>query len=202
MLMSWHMCRKQCRKVNWRAEMLICSHVCELNYFSALFCVQIWKNAWFWKVWKVTPWYTKLPMYVCFECWLAPMKFKQAFFSRAFFDFFDYFSTLDECLDIFDEFFDPRYARAEKYVPRHSSCVEKYVEKISKSTWKKNAHLNFISARQHSQQTYINSYLISEKIKKYRKCPPLFLRRLRSRTPNTFFITTHSILQGHFYPYG
>ena len=34
------------------------------------------------KVFKATPWYAKLPMYVCFECWLAPMKFKQAFFSQ------------------------------------------------------------------------------------------------------------------------
>ena len=42
---------------------------------------------------------------------------------------------------------------------RHSSRVEKYVKKISTSTQKKkNARLNFISARQHSQQTYINSY--------------------------------------------
>ena len=48
---------------------------------------------------------------VCFECWLAPMKFKQAFFSRAFFDFFDYFS----------------------WHSTNSSCVEK----ISTSTWKK-----------------------------------------------------------------
>ena len=55
-------------------------------------------------------------MYVCWECWRAEMKFKRAFFSRAFFDFFDYFLTLDECLDIFNEFLDPRYAQAEKYV--------------------------------------------------------------------------------------
>ena len=77
-----------CRKVSYFARQFL---FCTLIHFSALFGVHIWKNAWFWKVWKVAPWYTKLPMYVCLECWLAPMKFKQAFFSRAF-DFFDYFS--------------------------------------------------------------------------------------------------------------
>ena len=51
-------------------------------------------------------------MYVCFECWLAPMKFKQAFFD---------FSTIFQ----------------------HSTNVEKYVEKISTSTWKKKCLLKF-----------------------------------------------------------
>ena len=32
---------------------------CTPSHFSAQFGVHIWKNAWFWKMWKVTPWYTK-----------------------------------------------------------------------------------------------------------------------------------------------
>ena len=75
------------------------------------------------KVFKATPWYTKLPMYVCFECWLAPMEFKQAFFLVLF--------------SIFRLFFDTRR------MFRHSSLVKKYVEKISKSTWKKKRPLKF-----------------------------------------------------------
>ena len=62
------------------------------------------------------------------ERWSAEMKFAWAIFFPC------------ACLDIFDEFFDPRYARAEKLVENVStlvSIVEKYVEKISTSTRKK-----------------------------------------------------------------
>ena len=40
------------------------------------------------------------------------------------------------------------------------SCVEKYIEKISTSTQKKSARSKFISARQHSKDTDINSYCV------------------------------------------
>ena len=93
-------------------------------------------------------------MYVCFECWLM----RKGNLSRLFFlVLFSIFSTI--FLDTW---------RMSRHF-WHSSRVEK----ILTSTWKKNARLNFISACQHSQQTYINSYFIIENAKKYRKCPAL-----------------------------
>ena len=107
----------------------------------------------YWKVFKVTNRYTKLPMYACmyvcmYVCIYVCMYVLNIgllqwnlsrLFSRACFNFFDYFS---------------------RHLTNVSTFVlcRKNVEKISRSTWKKNARLNFISARQYSKQTYINSY--------------------------------------------
>ena len=60
----------------------------------------------------------------CFECWLPPMKFKQAFFSCLFRFFQLFFSTQDECRDIFDEFFGPKnFEKFEKFVENVETFV-------------------------------------------------------------------------------
>ena len=64
-------------------------------------------------------------MYVCWECWHAEMKFKRAFFFQVLFEIFlMYFSTQDECRDIFDVFFGPSVARVEKFVENVETFVE------------------------------------------------------------------------------
>ena len=65
------------------------------------------------------------------------MKFKQAFFSSACFDFFDYFSRhLTNVSTFFMNFFTLAMLGPKNTLKmsRHSSCVEKYVEKIITST--------------------------------------------------------------------
>ena len=49
-------CRKVIQFAHVQKSFLFCTPI----HFSALFGVHIWKNAWYWKVWKVTPWYTKI----------------------------------------------------------------------------------------------------------------------------------------------
>ena len=115
-----------------------------------------------WKVFKVTNRYTKFTMYICFERWLAPMKWSWVFFSCSFRFFEVFFSTQDKCQDILDKFFNSSLRSGQKICQKclDICLVSKITSKKSqRALEKKNACLNFISAPQHSQQVYINSYL-------------------------------------------
>ena len=93
-------------------------------------------------------------MYVCFECWLAPIKFKQAFFLVL---FSTIFLDTRRISRHFRRIFRPSLCSGRKI---HRKCLDIHLvsKKSQQALEKKNAHLNFISAHQHSQQTYINSY--------------------------------------------
>ena len=70
--------------------------------------------------------------------------------------FWLFFSTLDECLNIFDTFFYPRYSLHSGW-KIHRKCLNIFLCKKTQALETKNARF-CISAGRHSQHTYINSY--------------------------------------------
>ena len=115
-----------------------------------------------WKMFKATHRYTKLPMYVCFECWLASMKMKLAiFFIVPVSILLTIFLDTWQMSQHFWQIFQPSLHSAEKFIKNVLSFIlyRKIHLKISTSTQKKLPSKNsFLHAN--IQNRYINSYIL------------------------------------------